>query len=362
MTGDVQLFVYPEELIGTEPDELAARVRDLRCDAIALALVYHRARRVFPRQRRVDVLKQTTAYFQPSGSRFGALRPSSADDLLCARVRDLRASCDALGIGFRAWIVALHDERLAAEHPAAAAQMLDGTPNGIGLCPSSPDAVEYVAALVRDVCGQLRPDSIELEAAFYPAWEPSYTLTLALEPPPAAATRIAMQCFCRSCQGLFGSELSDLRRRMLESGEMPSELAALRAGGVRRLVEAVAEAAHDGGATLRIFASGPPEQATAQGFAAEAITAADRLLVGCGPLAGTELEQRLHLLRELSGGRPAAPSLNWTSERRGKALARDAAAVARMGADGLALYNLTLVPEPGLPDLAAAAAAFREAQ
>jgi hypothetical protein len=362
VSGDVQLFVYPEELIGTEPDELAARVRELGCDAVALALVYHRARRVLPRQRRVDVLRQTTAYFQPSSSQYGALRPSPADDRLCARVRELRASCEEFGIGFRAWIVALHDERLAAEDPAAAAQMLDGTPNGIGLCPSAPAAVEYVTALVRDVCDQLRPESIELEAALYPAWEPSYTLTLALEPPSPDVTRITMQCFCRSCSDVLGADSDELRRHTVECGAIPPELAALRAVGIRRLLEPVAEAAHAGGATLRVSASGPPEQAAGQGLAAESVAVADRLLVGCGPLAGAELETRFDALRALAGGRTAAPSLNWTSERQDGALARDARAVGRLGADGLALYNLTLVPEHGLADLAAAATAFRETQ
>ena len=362
MSGDVQLFVYPEELIGTEPAELATRVRELGCDALALALVYHRARRVFPRQRRVDVLKQTTAYFQPNSAEYGAFRPSPADDRVCVRVRELRASCEELGIGFRAWIVALHDERLAADDPAAAAQMIDGTPNGIGLCPSAPAAVEYVTALVRDVCDQLRPETIELEAAFYPAWEPSYTLTLALEPPSPEATRMTMQCFCRSCANVLGADLDELRRHTLETGEVPPQLAALRARGVRQLLEPVAEAAHERGAALRILASGPPEQAAGQGLAAESVAVADRLLVGCGPLAGAELEARFDALRRLAAVQTAAASLNWTSERQDGELVRDARAVSRLGADGLALYNLTLVPEHGLPDLAAAAAAFRETQ
>ena len=362
MSGDVQLFVYPEELIGTEPAELATRVRDLGCDALAVALVYHRARRVFPRQARVDVLRQTTAYFQPSPVRYGDLLPSPADERICGRVRDLRDACESHGVAFRAWIVALHDERLAAEHPDAASQLLDGTPNGIGLCPSAPASVEYVAGLVRDVCDQFRPESIELEAALYPAWEPSYTLTLTLEPPTAEATRIVMQCLCPSCAALFGGDVDALRARTAESGEIPAELVELRARGARRVVEAAAEAAHAGGAALRVFTSGPREQAAVQGLSAESVAAADRLLVGCGPLTGTELELRFGALRALAGGRPASPSLNWTSERRGDALARDAAAVARMGADGLALYNLTLVPDHGLGELAAAASAFREAQ
>jgi hypothetical protein len=110
-----------------------------------------------------------------------------------------------------------------------------------------------------------------------------------------------------------------------------------------------------------VFASGPPQQAALQGLSAASIASADRLLIGCGPLEGTALEERFSGLRSVAGGRAAAPSLNWTSERADGSLARDAAAVARAGADGLALYNLTLVPERALNELAEAAAAFRQA-
>ena len=49
VNGGVQVFLYPEELDHTAPDELAAQVLELGCDAVSVSVAYHRARRVFPR-------------------------------------------------------------------------------------------------------------------------------------------------------------------------------------------------------------------------------------------------------------------------------------------------------------------------
>lgn len=359
MTGDVQLFMYPEELDVAPPDALAQLAYDLGCDALAVAVVYHRARRWLPRQGRAHVLGSATAYLGAAHGRYGPLRPLAADPGICEAVMALRRACDRSGVAFRAWIVPLHDERLAAQHRDAAARMLDGSANGIGLCPSAPAVVDYAAAVIADVCAQLRPDSIELEGALYPAWEPSYTLTLALEQLTPDEQRLTMQCFCPACRRLMGAEASELEHRT-RAGEAPPELADVRALGVRQLLDAAAGAAHDGGATLRVFASGLPEQAVLQGLTAYSVAPADRLLFGCGALVADELMERFAGLRALVDDRPGSASLNWLPARNDGGLARDAATVAA-AADGLALYNLSLVPEGGLPALAAAATSFRAA-
>ena len=371
MIPDVQAFVFPEELEETAPDLLADQLVELGLDAVSMAVVYHRARRVFPRQQRLGILGETTAYFEPLPARYGTLVPRrSAAAELCERVGEFRRACTERGLVFRAWIVALHHERLADEHPALAGRVVDGGPNGIGLCPSSAQAVELVRSLVADVCAQLRPDGVELEAALYPAWEPSYTLTLALEPVPESARLFGAQCFCASCRELIGADADALERRTVAAAgppfgagdrddELLAELGAIRGLGVRRVVQAAAEAAHAGGATLRVFGSGAAEQAALQGFSASAVAAADRVLVGCGPLSGEALQLRFEALRRLVDGRRVAASTNWTSERTAASMAVDVDGLAAAGADGLALYNLTLVPEEGLAAFRSAAASFR---
>ena len=351
MSTGVQVFLYPEELEHVEPAALAAQVLELGCDAVSVAVAYHRGRRVFPRHRRVSVLTRSTLYVEPARDRYGSLVPEGArsEPLL-----GFREACERTGLRFRAWVVGLHNGELAAAHPAAAARLLDGSPAGHSLCPSAPETVEYVAALAGDVAAQLGPEYVDLEAAFYPAWEPSYTLTLALEPVSEEARLLLPQCFCSSCRVLFGADV-EARTHAAEPGVV-AELADGRAAGARRLVEAAAAAVHEQGSLLRVFASGPPEQAAVQGVSPESVAAADAVLYGCGALRGDELISRFDGLRTLTG-RPGAASTNWTPERAD--LAADVERLAAAGADGLALYNLSLVPEAGVAAFRAAAHAFR---
>jgi hypothetical protein len=366
VSAGVQVFLYPEELEHVEPAALAAQVLDLGCDAVSVAVAYHRGRRVFPRHRQVSVLTRTTLYVEPERARYGALAPAGARTESLFRFRE---ACDQAGLRFRAWVVGLHNDELAAAHPEAASRLLDGSPSGHSLCPSAPEAVEYVAALAGDVTAQLEPEYVDLEAAFYPAWEPSYTLTLALDPLSERARLLGSQCFCDSCRAVLGSAAEAWAHAAAgppfgdrETGDrdqdLTGRLAAGRAAGATRLIQAAADAVHDAGSRLRVFASGPPEQAALQGVSPVSTAPADALLFGCGPLAGDDLQERFAGLRALAG-RTGSVSTNWTPDR--TELAADVERLAAAGADGLALYNLTLVPEAGLAAFRGAAHAFRAA-
>lgn len=367
----VQVFVYAEELDAVAPDALAEQILELGCDSVSIALAYHRARRVLPRQHRISLAPGGAVLFTPDTTRYGRLvpEPTAPEDLRRA-VLAFRESCRAAGLRFRAWLVALHSEPLALAHPELAAQTLDGSSTGFALCPSADETVEYVAALVGDVCAQLGPESVDLEAALYPAWEPAYTLTLGLEPLSERAQLFGAQCFCLACRRLLGVSSSELEARALRAAGPPfgppgegdatigDELARARAVGVGRLLEAAAGAAHLEGSTLCVTASGPAEQARLRGLAPSSACAADRVLLGHGALRGHALEQRLLDLRALVGDCNVTVSLNWSPERSPDAFAADAELVAAGGATGLALYNLSLVPEAGLDAFRAAAGAF----
>ena len=363
MNAGVQVFVYPEELDHVEPERLAEQVLELGCDAVSVAVAYHRARRVFPRHGRVSVLTESTLYVEPERARYGTLAPSGAR---CEPLHRFRSACERAGLRFRAWVVGLHADRIAAAHPEAASRLLDGTAAGHSLCPSAPEAVEYVAALAGDVAAQLAPEAIDLEAGFYPAWEPSYTLTLSLAPLSERARLLGAQCFCESCRAGFAPDVEARTRaaagppfgEAAEDDGVVAELAVARAAGTAALVAAVADAVHAEDALLRVFCSGPPQQAALQGVSPRSLEGADAVLLGCGPLAGDELVERFTGLRELAG-RTGTVSTNWTPER--AELAADVERLAAAGADGLALYNLSLVPDEGLVAFRAAAAAFRSA-
>ena len=368
MTSDVQVFLYPEELDAIPADALAEQILELGCDAASVALVYHRGRRVLPRQARVSTLTTTTTYFEPERARYGALVPvGNGPPESRERLLAFRAACGRAGLGFRAWIVALHQEALATAHPTAAARTLDGSPNGIGLCPSAAESVELVEGLVADVCAQFEPELVEIEAALYPAWEPAYTITLTLAQLSEQTRLLGAQCFCDACRDLLGEDADALARRALASAGAPfgagsrdegleQALAAERAKGVAKLMSAATRSAHTGGAQLRAFGSGPPQQAALQGLAGTG--PADRLLLGCAQLRGDELVERSQSLRAVAGGRTAAVSINWSPDRD---MAADAERLAKAGAEGLALYNLSLVPDAGLVAFREAAVSFRSA-
>ena len=170
MTADVQVFLYPEELDAISPDALAEQILELGCNAASIALVYHRGRRVLPRQARISALTTVTTYFEPERSRYGALAPAgNGPPHLRECLFAFRAACARAGLGFRAWIVALHQDALAAAFPTAASRTLDGSTNGIGLCPSALESMEFVEGLIGDVCSQFEPELVEIEAALYPA-------------------------------------------------------------------------------------------------------------------------------------------------------------------------------------------------
>jgi hypothetical protein len=368
----IQVFVYPEELESVEPAALAEQILELGFDAVSMALTYHRARRVFPRQGRISLSPGGAVSFTPEPARYGRLVPEpTASEQLRDAVPAFREACRASGLRFRAWLVALHTEPLALAHPELAAQTVDGVSTGFSLCPSQDASVEYTAALVADVCSQLEPESVDLEAALYPAWEPSYNLTLSLAPLSERARLYASQCFCAACLRLFdasGDELLARTRRAAgppfdvngeEDASVGDELASARAEGVGRLVAAAADAARGAHSVLCVTSSGPAESARLRGLAPGSAAAADRVLLGQGVIGGRELGERLRDLRPLVGDREFTVSLNWSPERSPEAFAADAERAASAGAKGLALYNLSLVPEEGLAAFRVAASAFR---
>jgi len=369
MESGVQVFAYPEELDAVEPAALAEQVLELGCDTVSMALTYHRARRVLPRQGRVSFSPGGAVSFTPSLSRYGVLVPEpTASARLRTAVERFREAARAAGLRFHAWLVTLHSEPLVLAHPDLAAQTVDRTPSDFALCPSNSEVVAYAAALVGDVCDRLEPDGVDLEAALYPAWDPAYTLTLSLDEMSDRARLFGAQCFCPACLRVPGLQRAVERARAAAgppfgTGEdvddaLADELAAARAGPVGRLLAAAASEAHAAGASLCVTASGSGSAVRLRGLSPGSAAAVDGVLFGCATLTGAALQKRLAELVPLAGERWFAASLNWSPLRTPAALAADALLAATAGARRLALYNLSLVPEAGLEAFRAAAGEF----
>jgi hypothetical protein len=356
----VQVFCYPEDAVLTGPGPLCELAAGLGADAIAVAVRYHPARRWFARHGVVRHSAPGITYFRPAEEPYGRLRPLTvAPDAEIAALRELREEATRHGLAFHAWTVMLHDDPVVAAHPELAARTLDGTPTIHALCPSHPDVVEYAAALVADVCEQLGPDLVELESALYAAWDPSYVISLELAPLTGAARALAGQCFCDACVRLI--ERLDHDPEALRRGALAEDgadtLRAVRAHGVRRVMEATAAAAAEHDAAVRPVIFGDAAMAALQGASPDGFEPADRVGLGCGTLTGDALKERFTALAALAGDRPLLASLNWAPDRTSDRFAADVRTVIEAGASDIALYNLSLVPESALKDLAAAARA-----
>ncbi|MGH3383379.1 MAG: hypothetical protein ACRDO1_02245 [Nocardioidaceae bacterium] len=375
-----RVYLYPEDVLVSGPRQLAELVGDLGFDGVSIALTYHRGRRVFARQGRVDTLLGGGLAFTP-GEGYGRIRPvGDADSTRDALIDEFRAACADLGLGFGVWLVALYVDELVRVHSDLVARTADGGSLGSGLCPSHPESVEYVAALVRDVCERFAPDVVELEAALYPGWEPSFTQTISLVDLPLGLRRLLAQCFCTACllvakdagvdglllQERIGQRVARWLSAESEHGEAPGadldHLVTLRSHGAARMVRAAAAAAQPSGAVLRVLGFGDRTGLELQGFTPDGVGPAPALGLGYGTLSGQALQDRAAGIRDLLGERTAAASVNWSPSRSAATFADDVSQLAAAGADALSVYHLSLVPVAALSSFASAAHAWLEAR
>jgi hypothetical protein len=317
------------------------------------------------------------------GAGYGRVRPGGdVDPQVLRAVQEFREACADRGIGFGAWVVALQVDDLVRGHRELASRSTDGDLLGSGLCPSRPDSVQYVAALVADVCRQFDPDVVDLEAALYPGWEPAYTTTISLVEVTPALGLLLAQCFCPSCTAVaasIGLDATELGRRvegaaaaaladdadpLAMSAEDRRALLDLRAAGAALMVSAVCDAATDAtgraASATRVLGFGDAESLAYQGFTAEALAAADAVGVGFGTLQGVALRDRAHAVDELLEGRPRGASVNWSPGRDVETWARDIRELASRGVESLSFYNFGLVPSRALPAMGEIARTWRK--
>ena len=241
------------------------------------------ARRVLPRQARVSVLTTTTTYFEPERARYGELVPvgERAARTCASALLAFRAACERAGLGFRAWIVALHHDALATALPGAAARTLDGTPErdrplpvGPGIGGARRRARRRCLRAARARGGRARSGSLPGLGAVVHAHARSRRRSR--EP----ARLLAPQCFCdcvprparrrrrrarAPCPRVGGRSRSEPGAGTRSSNRRSPQRRGARR---RRIVAAAAEAAHAAGPQLRVFGSGPPQAGGAAGLLA----------------------------------------------------------------------------------------------
>jgi len=230
----LSMWTYPWDVQDCGFD---ATVRDLReragVNGVSLAASYHAGRFLQPRSpvRKVFFPEDGTVYFQLEASRWrrSRLKPKVADIL--ARGDALRAFVDErerTGLSVSAWTVCLHNTRLGVLHPDAVTRNAFDDPNYFSLCPSHPDAREYVCALVEDLTANYRPDAVELETPCFMPYEHGFHHEKDGVGLTAEDDFLLSLCFCPSCLARSGKAGVDgeaarrsVRRLTMQAMERP---------------------------------------------------------------------------------------------------------------------------------------------
>jgi hypothetical protein len=173
-------------------------------NGINLATAYHAGRFFQPRSPRHKVYfpEDGTVYFRPDAKRWAEkpIVPQMASivdetDVL----RDLIARREKTGLSVACWTVCLHNMRLGQLHPNACIRNAFGDVHPFNLCPSNPDARNYVVNLVADLSHNYRPDAIQLETPWFMGYAHDYHHEKDAVGLLPEDDYLLSLCFCDSC-------------------------------------------------------------------------------------------------------------------------------------------------------------------
>lgn len=166
------VYVYAWDLVDEGVAEVAARLRDVGADTVALATAYHAGKFIRPHARTGKVLfpEDGTIYFRHRAERYGTIKP-----LRAALIEDVDVLAElgreAPDLGRVGWTVCCHNTRLGLLHPTMVARTCFGDPLFYSLNPAHPEVRAYVVALCRDLAELYELDALVLETAGWLPWE-----------------------------------------------------------------------------------------------------------------------------------------------------------------------------------------------
>lgn len=351
------VFLYPEEIVLRGAEGLVDDLRDHGIGAVSMAVVYHRARRLFPRYQSVSLtrLGEYALGTPRTESVRSVVTPSSPET--SAALRRFRDLCREADIEFRAWVVLLHQETSAV--PMLASTYADGTAMAHAICPSRPGTADLAADLIGEIESDLAPDAYDLEAAMHSGWEPDYGLTLAQDGRTRAHNLLAT-CTCEACGGLLVAHGldPDVVRQAVDaaawSGEplppvLASGLRSVRAIGPERVAASVAAAT---GRPRRLLMFGSPSDLAWQGATDQLVQLYGSALIGVGELPAVRCLQRWRRHRDALAG-PLDASVNWAATSPGEP-SRAVEQLLASGANRVFLYNYSLLPHAAMDEILSA--------
>ena len=194
-------FLFAHDVLDETPEVVLDRLQQAGLDGAVMAAAYHHSRDVFPHnpRRKVAYLEGGTVYFHPRQERYSILKPRVAE---VAQASDpLAMLCEAAqrrGMRTSAWLVVLHNTRLAMSAPDCAPRTALGDPLLNSLCPAHPGVRQFAQTLAADVA-RYGLESIKLEALSYMPFDHGYHHERSFVPLSPNLRFVLGVCFCQHC-------------------------------------------------------------------------------------------------------------------------------------------------------------------
>jgi len=207
-------YLFAEDLLDEGVPSVVDRLASAGLTSATIAATYHHSRDVFPHgsNRKVQYLEGGVCYFQPQRSRYSRIQPVVARAIGATEpLAELAAQ-----IPTSAWLVVLHNSRLAEAHPDCAPETAFGDRLLNGLCPANPDVRQYAVALASDVA-RFNLQAIKLEAVQYLGFDHGGHHERSFVPLSPNIRFLLGLCFCQHCRAAAADfDVQGLQRRVRE--------------------------------------------------------------------------------------------------------------------------------------------------
>jgi len=207
-------YLFARDFLDEGLSTVLDRLQSVGLDGVTMAATYHHARDVFPHnpRQKVGYLEGGVAYFHTDSARYSRIAPvrsglPEGKDPLAL----LSAGAAERGLRTSAWVVVLHNSRLASRYPECAPRTAFGDPLLNSLCPANPEARQYAVALASDVA-RYGLEAIKLEAVHCGAFDHGNHHERSFVPLSAHIRFLLGLCFCEHCMAAALSARVDAER------------------------------------------------------------------------------------------------------------------------------------------------------
>jgi hypothetical protein len=210
------IYLFAQDVLDETVNVVLDRLERVGLNGVNLAAAYHHSRDVFPHnpRRRVAYLEGGTVYFRPDVERYPDRRLVPRIAAIARDSDPLALLCDAAehrGFKVSAWLVVLHNTRLAFAAPDCAPLTALGDPLLNGLCPAHPAVRAYAESLAADV-GRYELESIKLESLSYMPFDHGYHHERSFVRLSPNIRFLFGLCFCPHCLAYAQSQSIDAER------------------------------------------------------------------------------------------------------------------------------------------------------